>query len=254
MNALRILVIEDEASVRFVVSELVRGWGHSVEEAETGEEALQAVEKTDFDLILMDLHLPDMQGFSLLEKIRALPGKGEVPVVAITASVNREVAGSFRAAGFHRVFSKPVDIDALAGVLQEFQDQPPSSADGERIAPDERGLPLVDEAYLVQLGKDLGEERLVKGLNITCRSIRTILNEVESAWKKNDWIRLARFSHKLKGEAGSFGFRQLHRRGARLERAAEEKNAREARENFEGLAPLFQQTIEAIPPGWRETP
>src|SRR5437867_6142450 len=81
----KILVVDDEPDMRTVVFHTLRTAGHAVSEAADGEEALRKLKRTPFDLVVLDIMMPRMSGYEVLEKIRALPSRAETPVVVVTA-------------------------------------------------------------------------------------------------------------------------------------------------------------------------
>jgi CheY-like chemotaxis protein len=99
-EALRVLVAEDHPVNRKVVGLLLQSMGHQVSFAEDGQQALMQASQFDFDLVLMDIHMPVMDGLSSTRHIRALPGeRGRVPIVALTADVMSDAAEQATAAG-----------------------------------------------------------------------------------------------------------------------------------------------------------
>ena len=92
------MIVDDEPDARTVLYHTLRGAGHSVTEAATGEEALKKLKRTKFDLVLLDIMMPRMSGYEVLEKIRAMPSRATTPVIVVTArhdpqGVRREVEG-----------------------------------------------------------------------------------------------------------------------------------------------------------------
>ncbi len=109
-----ILVVEDIAANRALAAKLLRGAGHDVLTAETGEAGVTMALEQEPDLVLMDLGLPDMDGREALEKIRSSVLTSRLPVVAFTAHAmvgDRERA---LAAGFDGYLSKPIDVATFA--------------------------------------------------------------------------------------------------------------------------------------------
>ena len=120
--ALRVLVVEDNLINLRVAQRLLEQLGHTVTSAGDGAAALECVERSHFDLVLMDCHMPVMDGFTATEKICSRPGSP--PVVALTASTAREDLERCRSSGMVEVLSKPVNRDELARVLLRFAARP----------------------------------------------------------------------------------------------------------------------------------
>ncbi len=115
---LRVLVAEDHPVNRKVVGLLLQSMGHQVSFAEDGQQALTQASQSDFDLVLMDIHMPVMDGLSSARRIRALPGeRGQVPIVALTADVMNDAADQAMAAGMNAFLSKPLQKRQLQAVM-----------------------------------------------------------------------------------------------------------------------------------------
>jgi CheY-like chemotaxis protein len=117
-ESLRVLVAEDHPVNRKVVGLLLQSMGHQVSFAEDGQQALTQASQSDFDLVLMDIHMPVMDGLSSARHIRALQGeRGRVPIVALTADVMNDAADQAMAAGMNAFLSKPLQKAQLQAVM-----------------------------------------------------------------------------------------------------------------------------------------
>lgn len=118
----RILVVEDEFDSLQVVSRILQHHGVHVSVARNGHECLELMPELMPTLVIMDLALPEMDGWETLAKIRATPAIAHIPVVAITAYHSVNVAEDARRAGFNAYFPKPLEttsfVQKLAAVLQ----------------------------------------------------------------------------------------------------------------------------------------
>jgi CheY-like chemotaxis protein len=119
-----VLVAEDNAINRLVAVGLLQSLGYAVETAEDGRQAVEAVGREAYDLVLMDAHLPGLDGFAATEAIRAreaAEGGGQhTPIVALTADALAGNAEKSRAAGMDDYLSKPVTPERLAAVLERW--------------------------------------------------------------------------------------------------------------------------------------
>ena len=123
--SLRILVVEDNYFNRLIVREMLKQDGHAVTEAANGEEGLLAAETQDFDLILMDISMPGLDGIAATQRLRAPGGRNAAtPVLALTAHAMPEDLRRFRAAGMRHVLFKPVDRAILREALAQHGPQP----------------------------------------------------------------------------------------------------------------------------------
>lgn len=118
-ETLHVLVADDNAANRFVVGKLLEMFGCSCEMVETGEAAVEAVRERRFDLVLMDIKMPVMDGVEAARRIRDLPGTaGRLPIVALTANADERDAQDYLAAGMNGVAQKPVQPEALLNAIR----------------------------------------------------------------------------------------------------------------------------------------
>ena len=119
----RILLVEDDASSQEVMRLLLDGAGLLVDLAENGEQAVHLAQHNDYALILMDLQMPKMNGLAATRAIRALPGRQDTPIVALTANVLSEDRRDCLAAGMNDFIAKPVELEALFTTLLQWLDR-----------------------------------------------------------------------------------------------------------------------------------
>ncbi len=118
-TAPRVLVVDDNAINLKVATSLVRKAGYEVDSVSNGALAVQAAMTTRYHAVLMDCHMPEMDGFEATARIRKLPGPfGEVPVIALTASTSEEDLAACRRSGMQEVLSKPVSMEVLVRALK----------------------------------------------------------------------------------------------------------------------------------------
>jgi CheY-like chemotaxis protein len=117
----RILVVEDDDAIRGLVSEVLREDGYQVREATNGAEALQTVQEGCPDLIVLDLMMPVMNGWTFLEECRRNLPCAEVPVVVTSASHDLpRTADRLRAMGVRTCLAKPFDVDGLLALVERY--------------------------------------------------------------------------------------------------------------------------------------
>ncbi len=120
-RAMQILVADDNKINRLLLKEMLCRWGHRVDFAENGLEALDAVKTSRFDLVLMDVHMPEMDGVAATEKIRALPGDtAQTLIVGISADAMKGAREKYLAVGMDDYVTKPVDFPILAQTIDRL--------------------------------------------------------------------------------------------------------------------------------------
>ena len=115
-----ILYVEDNPDNRLLVKRILLAEDYSLLEAIDGKDALNVLRTAHPDLILMDINMPDMDGYTLTAKIKSLPGFERVPILALTANVMRGDKEKTLEAGCDGYIQKPLDIDQLTREIEKF--------------------------------------------------------------------------------------------------------------------------------------
>lgn len=124
-ETLHVLVVDDNATNRLVAGKLLETFGCSSDFAEDGAQAVEAVAVGRYDLVLMDIKMPVMDGVAATRAIRQIPGLSRLPILALTANSDDRDADVYRAAGMDGVCSKPIQPDALLNAIRLALTPPP---------------------------------------------------------------------------------------------------------------------------------
>ena len=116
----RILYIEDNFDNRKLVSRVLQAEGYEVIEAQNGAQALERLDTDSIDLTLVDINMPDIDGYTLATRIRSTPKFAGMPILAMTANVMRGDRERSLKAGCDGYIQKPIDIDTLSAQLERF--------------------------------------------------------------------------------------------------------------------------------------
>jgi len=194
---LRILLAEDSAIGRKLVSRLLEARGHTVVAAEDGAAALACLREGPFDLVLMDIEMPRMDGVEAAAQIRRRQTDAglRLPIVALSAHDTPGDRERFLRAGMDDTLAKPIDREALFRVVERVQAQ---RAAGRPAAP-----PLFQRAEaLERLEGDLELLREVAGL--LRRDLPQLRRRIEDGWRRRDVADLRLAVHSLKGMVSAF--------------------------------------------------
>jgi two-component system cell cycle response regulator DivK len=115
-----ILYVEDNPDNRNLIRRVLNAEGYSVVEAMDAGQAIEKLGVNDIDLILMDINMPDMDGYTLTSKIKSIQKFSKIPIVAVTANVMRGDREKSLEAGCDGYIQKPIDIDTLAQQIERF--------------------------------------------------------------------------------------------------------------------------------------
>ena len=116
----RILYIEDNPENRLLMRRVLMAEGYLVEEAGDGNAGLQKAAESPPDLILMDINLPEIDGYEVTARLKQLPNMSGVPIIAVTANVMKGDREKTLAAGCDGYIQKPIDIDLLPNQIESF--------------------------------------------------------------------------------------------------------------------------------------
>ena len=237
--ALNILVADDNTVNSELVARLLRKEGHAVVLVENGYRALLAVESRRFDLVLMDVQMPEMDGLAATAAIRDRERKtgGHLPIVAVTAHAMRGDREKCLAAGMDAYLSKPIHKDELLRILEDVMNRdanPPSPAPTPDPSPASDAGPLLDkEVALARMGGDL--ELLQEVARLFLDEYPRLLGVMHDALSRGDAQLLERSAHSLKGSVANFGADPAFQAALHVERAGHAGDLGKATENLREL-------------------
>ena len=223
----RILLCEDNPVNQEVARTLLCDLGMVVRLAKNGEQGVDLILRENFDLVLMDMQMPVMDGLQATRRIRAMPGKAKLPILAMTANVFAEDRAACLAAGMNDFVAKPVDPDALYAALLRWlpstsgrlesepaQAMPLADDDESRL----RALPGVDADVLLQMMRGRAGKALLL-LRLFAESHRQDVEQLRTALTSGDAGRAEHVIHALKGAAGTLSLVDTHQLAAKVNEA-----------------------------------
>ncbi len=125
MAAKRVLIAEDSSVIQNLARKILEFQNYDITAVKNGEQVLQTLDKETFDILLLDINMPVMDGMECVKKVRALPDadKASVPIVAITGNAKNYTEEEFKAAGFNDVLVKPLNFDKLVEIVNLLTDK-----------------------------------------------------------------------------------------------------------------------------------
>lgn len=187
-SGMRILVVDDVDLNRELVVAQLAGTGHVVETAHDGQTAIEMVRAKTYDLVLMDVQMPGLDGRAATRAIRQIEGRQEIPIVAMTAQALAPQIEACLAAGMNDHLAKPFRIEALLGVVERWNA-------GETRKEDETDSPVMDDL----------RTRFVKRSQDDCNRLIGLRDEVGEAVDAERSFLI----HRLAGTAGTLGFHEV---------------------------------------------
>ncbi len=256
VEPMRVLVVDDNAINRRINAELLRKRGHEVEVAENGREALDAIARSHFDCVLMDVEMPVMDGLTATRSVRAREAKqgGHVPIIAMTAYAMKGDRERCLEAGMDGYVSKParaIELFAAIEARGRTIEQTPA-VEARTESKSVRSLD-VDEA-LERAGGS--HDLLVELAELFLEQSPTMRDEIRSAIEAKDTVALRRSAHTLKGSVALFGAKRAFALAQRLEELGREgtlEGAEEARAALdEAVVRLGEEIAQFLTEGPKE--
>jgi two-component system sensor histidine kinase/response regulator len=245
---LRVLLAEDNAINRELVVRLLSKRGHTVVVAANGKQAVAALEAQSFDVVLMDVQMPEMDGFEATAAIRQKEKAigTHVPIIALTAHAMKGDRERCLAGGMDGYVSKPVQAEELIKAVEGLDGNSPATGKASDLTNE-----VVDRE--VALARVDGDEGLLADLaKLFCEESPKLLSAVQDAVAKRDTAALKRAAHSLKGSISTFAARDATEAALRLEdlaRAGELASAEDAYRLLVAQVERLKQALEGLGSG-----
>ena len=217
----KVLLVEDNEINQQVAQELLQGVGLVVSLASNGQEAVDAVAENGFDVVLMDVQMPVMDGYEATRAIREDPQLGSLPIIAMTANAMAGDREKCLAAGMNDHVAKPIDPDDLFSTLAQWIEpgerkpvpEPPAAEQARDEATDEPlpELPGIDaEIGLRRIGGNVASYRRLLLKFHSSQAGTDVVDDIKQALKIGDVDSAERLAHTVKGVSGNIGAQDLH--------------------------------------------
>ncbi len=248
----RLLVVEDNEINQQVARGILEHIGIIVEMADNGRLAIEALQKAGYDAVLMDIHMPEMDGYTAARQIRKDPAFNDLPIIAMTANAMAGDREKALDAGMNDHVAKPIDVNELLDVLRKWINPsdknplppPAASATEEEVATRAKALgplPGIDTREgLRRLAGDVSlyQKLLCKFAGSQSKTAERIAHALEAP----DLEAARGLAHTTKGVAGNIGAMQLYETASQLDLALKNENLQKAQE----LLPAFSDRLETV--------
>jgi PAS domain S-box-containing protein len=225
-TSLSLLVAEDNVVNQKVAQRLVEKLGHKVTLVENGIQAVQAVQKEKFDVILMDMIMPEMDGAEAVNKIMTVcKNDGKPVIIAVSADSNLV---NFKDLGFDDAISKPLTLNELKEILDRWSHKIKKAKHSKEISKEiTQPATILNEeciTFINDIKTDADLKFFVELLEIYMRDLPVMINEIDLAVKERDLNKLKFFAHKLNGSMVTLGVESITNICRELEIAAEKNS------------------------------
>lgn len=224
-DPVRVLVVEDNRINHRIVSQMLASHGFEVSTAEHGLECLRLMQEKQFDIVLMDMQMPIMDGYEATRYICSDPDLCSTPIIAMTAHAMAGDREKCLQCGCSDYIAKPFRTEELISVInRNLKNTPP----GHHISQD--GYDQLLEQLLPEFIESLSE----------------MIQNLHSALERRDIESVQSISHDIKGTAGMYNFKYISDLAAHLEQAAKENKLIRARSLAASLHSLYEQLYEQV--------
>ena len=238
-QSLKILVAEDEPVNRVLMSKMLKHLGYQADYVGNGAEALSASNQKDYEIILMDIQMPEMDGFSATREIlKSRPKETKPVIIAVTALAKDGIRDQCAQAGMSDYLRKPVDAEMLRQVLDKWK-QPASSATGSSEMTDTNPDKALHERLDV-LQHETDPSFVKELLDMFLASTPSQLEKIRQAIERSDGKVLHAGAHGLKGGSSNIGAARLASLCQKLENAGETGQFEDVNRLFDELNREFE--------------
>jgi two-component system sensor histidine kinase/response regulator len=239
-NRARVLLVEDNPVNQKVAVRLLERMGCTVRVADNGAEGVRAFTEGVYDIVLMDLQMPVMDGLMATKEIRALPQGANVPIVALTANAMAGQLERCLEAGMNAFLTKPIEIDRLQETLDRFH-QPHTTVSAHSAAAASTETAPIDLARLNDITE--GDPAFAQELVATFIASGTaVLAEIDAALAASDRVATGRAAHKLKGASANIAADRLRELAHSLETQSDRLDLPSLNALIDQLRHEFQRT------------
>ncbi|EFP7439928.1 aerobic respiration two-component sensor histidine kinase ArcB [Shigella sonnei] len=217
LPALNVLLVEDIELNVIVARSVLEKVGNSVDVAMTGKAALEMFKPGEYDLVLLDIQLPDMTGLDISRELtKRYPREDLPPLVALTANVLKDKQ-EYLNAGMDDVLSKPLSVPALTAMIKKFWDTQDDEESTVTTEENSKSEALLDIPMLEQYLELVGPKLITDGLAVFEKMMPGYVSVLESNLTAQDKKGIVEEGHKIKGAAGSVGLRHLQQLGQQIQ-------------------------------------
>ncbi|MEO5377187.1 MAG: response regulator [Magnetococcus sp. DMHC-6] len=221
----RVLLAEDNFINQQVARELLERVGVQVEIVENGQEALNRLEHATFDVVLMDVQMPIMDGYTATRQIRSQAKFKNLPIIAMTAHIMESAREASLAAGMNDYIAKPIDIKRLYSVLSQcicLDEDKPAVQSFSQAEPDYLPESLDGVDIKSAMARFAGSQKFYKSMLLRFKEYANIGDKIQAALKNRDVDTARNFAHMITGIAGNLSAIYLQQAAHELEMAIEQ--------------------------------
>ncbi len=237
----KVLIVDDNAVNRQVASEILKKAGCAVTLLSSGKEAIKTLKNYKFDIIFMDIQMPEMDGVETTKRIRASNGSHTAPIVAMTAYSMREDKGKFISQGLDDYISKPIKANLLIKKVREWVIKEEDAIPLDTVEAVLETGEVINKEILKQLEKYGGAEMVKSTLHDFEVESKEQIKSLAPALKEKNYKDILSKLHTLKGNAGTLGIEKLANIAASIESKLKENIFSQLENDIKSLQAAFKE-------------
>ena len=249
LKNLNVLLVEDNEINRLYAINILKTWDCFVETAENGYVAIEKLKSASFDIVLMDIQMPEMDGFEATKAIRSgEPPKSEIPIIALTANATRKDIEKCLAAGMNECIPKPFTPDDLMRVLIKYSNHKINSKEKIPVAsPNFKTTNLtVDLIYLKTISND-NPEFIKEMVHTFLETVPESIKEIRYLATSSAWDSLARAIHKLRPSLTLMGLTLAKELSIQIEKnSASKKSQKLIPSQIEDFCKMLERALHEL--------
>ncbi|HXH20021.1 MAG TPA: ATP-binding protein, partial [Chitinophagales bacterium] len=242
------LVVDDEDYNRLLIETILSRWGMKVTVCDNGKKALREMESNHYDLVLMDVRMPEMSGLEVTERIRQMPGnKAQVPVLALTAASSEYDIRKCKIAGMNDILSKPFrEAELFEKICLTM------GIDFSRVLKPASGTLQADSEKIYDLSElkrlSNGDDKFVNEmLRVFIQNTQDGMKRLKEAIQKKDWEKTGLYAHRIAAPSRHLGMSQIVRKLKEIEKNAVSKTELESiKAAYESIEAQMQTALSHL--------
>ncbi|MBF8962404.1 PAS domain S-box protein [Pontibacter sp. FD36] len=254
LGAVKVLLAEDNEVNVFLAQAIMEEWGFQLDVAVNGLEAVEMVHQSAYDIILMDIQMPELSGIDATLQIRAMADeqKAGIPIIALTANALKGDAEKYLSAGMNDYLSKPFEAEVLytkiASLLPEKRKS--DQLEGAAIAPQQEEIVPAEPLYSMEVIQKMShnnEAFMNRARQLFADTIPVTVKDMHKAMEQEDWKMVSALAHKVKSTIDTMKIESLKEVVRFVEaNAKQETNLVEVREGVSRIREVMLKVVAAI--------
>ncbi len=254
LEKIAILVVDDVEMNQYLARHILESWGCYVEIADNGALAIDKIKEKDFNLILMDIQMPVMDGLQATKIIREMDDEylSATPIVALTANVINGQPNIYLEAGMNDCLAKPFDEGKLFKmVARNYRKTGTGKNNNDTMKTETSVLPMTSEKiYDLSMVESISggdKSFVIKMLQLFLDTVPVTLEQMNNALQSSQWLNLSQLAHKLKSTIDSMGIVSLKQDIRYIEqKAKQEQNLEAMPQLVKKVNSIIQKTMEQV--------